>query len=183
MARWPLVLLLGLLLAPATGRAESIFLGSPNGLDLPVPTSSEGWAFVDLHYFPESHELWVHAFEWGDLSSPLIAAHIHGYTPTGDSLVAIDVQGLAAAASGSFLHTWNLALDSTFAPDFLAAHGGTAEAARDALLFRPMSVDFHTIDFPDGEIGGPLGPFIPEPTTASGLCLGLAILGRKARRR
>jgi hypothetical protein len=93
--------------------------------------------------------------------------------------------------SGSFSHTYDLSLASTYDGGYLAASGGTAAQARDRLLSAmrlgvPTNsnlayFNIHTTHRPGGEIRGNI--FVPEPSTAFLLMVGLAgaALGRRVR--
>jgi hypothetical protein len=98
--------------------------------------------------------------------------------------------------SGSFSHTYDLSLASSFDAGFLAASGGTATLARDRLLNAmrvgvandPLPGDssiayfnIHTSFRPGGEIRGNIIPGIPEPASALLLLCGM-MFGVAARR-
>lgn len=181
------LLLLCVLLLPHSARSEIIALGEVDGSTLPTPTDSVGWAYGDLHYRPATLDLWVHVFTWGDLSSPVVAGHLHCCHPlTAETPVALHFPGIAAATSGSFEYTWDLTLASTFDPAFLASYGGSVEDARNAIARNVAGgsyVDLHTADHPGGEVGGRLHRWIPEPGTFLSAWLGLVVLAARTRPR
>jgi hypothetical protein len=100
--------------------------------------------------------------------------------------------------SGSFSHTYDLSVASSFDPGYLAASGGTADLARDRLLNAmrvgvandPLPGDssiayfnIHTSFRPGGEIRGNIVPGIPEPSAFLLLLVGLvpAAFARRGR--
>ncbi len=119
------------------------------------------------------------------LSANTTAAHIHCCTAsagTGNAGVATQTPFFTGfpigVTSGSYDHTFDLTLLSTYNAPFVAANGGTAASA-EATLAAGLAADraylnIHTNAFPGGEIRGFLTP-VPEP--GSLLLLGTAALG------
>jgi CHRD domain/PEP-CTERM motif len=90
--------------------------------------------------------------------------------------------------SGTYDHTFDLTLASSYNPAFVTAQGGLAgaEAAlENALVAGETYLNIHTTNFPNGEIRGFLSA-VPEPSTWAMMLLGFAGLSfafRKSRRK
>ncbi|MFP5394408.1 MAG: CHRD domain-containing protein, partial [Gammaproteobacteria bacterium] len=121
-------------------------------------------------------------------------AHIHCCTAnplTGAAGVAAHLTDFPLGVhSGDYSHTFNLNDTATYGAAFLTAAGGTADAARDALLAginaHEAYLNIHTNLYPGGEIRGFLVEVaapVPEPQTYAMMLAGLAGLGVMARRR
>ncbi len=127
-----------------------------------------------------------------DLVSPTSAGHLHCCTPvplTGIAPVAIAFDGFPTGVrAGLYDRVFNLTAPATYDPAFISAHGGTVNAARDALLAgidNNLSYNnIHTVAYPAGEIRGFLVALaIPEPSTWLMLGVGLAGIGLCAARK
>jgi hypothetical protein len=123
-----------------------------------------------------------------DLTAPLTIAHIHCCVARGANAgIAVDLDKLPLPTdlSGSFTRSFDLSLLGTYRPGFVAASGGTVEAARARLLgaFDAETAYFnlHTSRFPGGEIRGQIAA-IPEPGTWALLIAGFVLVGLAARR-
>jgi hypothetical protein len=182
------LLLAGLpaLAAPAA-HALTLDFDTPFGMNgaQEVPANgSPGTGYGQVWLDPIGHLLQVHMI-WSDLVATPSASHIHvGSGPGTNGPVAIPFLGLPATTSGTYDHSFDLSLSSSYGGGFLTASGGTAagaEAALEAgLLGRRAYMNIHNPTFPGGEIRGNIAP-VPEPTplVLVGLGLGMAALVRK----
>jgi CHRD domain len=123
------------------------------------------------------------------------AAHIHCCTAnanSGTAGVATQTPSFTgfptSVKAGSYDHTFDLALASSYNPNFITANGGTVSTASNALFSGLASgkayFNIHTTSFPGGEIRGFLTAApVPEPTGAALGLGGLAVVGLIAQKR
>ena len=123
---------------------------------------------------------------FADLLGTTTASHIHAATAvpgTGTAGVATTVPTFTdfplGVTSGSYDHTFDLTLPSSWNPSFISANGGTpagAEAAlASALAAGESYLNIHTTLVPGGEIRGFVTPALPDNTTTAPL-LGAAMI-------
>lgn len=120
------------------------------------------------------------------------ASHIHCCTTTpGAANVGVATQLPTFAGfplgvtSGTYDHTFDMALASSYNPAFVTLQGGVSNAF--SALIAGMEtgnayLNVHTTAFPGGEIRGLLHP-VPEPSTYALMLAGLGLAGVAARRR
>ena len=133
----------------------------------------------------------VHA-SFSGLLGTTTASHIHccttvpGAANVGVATMLPNFAGFPLGVhSGTYDHSFDMGLATSYNPAFVAAKGGVSGAF--SALIAGMETgnayfNIHTTSFPGGEIRGLLTP-IPEPETYAMLLAGLGLLGFVARRR
>jgi len=121
------------------------------------------------------------------------ASHIHcctvnpGVLNAGVATISPSFTGFPLGVrAGIYDHTFDMALTGSYHPNFLAANGGMASNAFNALLLGldqgRAYFNIHTSSFGGGEIRGFLQP-VPEPETYALLLAGLGLMALTAVRR
>ncbi len=147
----------------------------------PVLTSASGSATVAV-----VGDTLTATVNFQGLADAGVFGHIHCCQPDGTNAgVAIPFTMVPAATTGMFAQSFDLLSAATYTGGFLAAHGGTATGARDALLAGLAAyqsyVNIHDATYPGGEIRGQLA--VPEAATLGLFGLGGAALVIARRRR
>ena len=151
----------------------------------PNPSLGIGTAFVIID--DDANFLRVHV-DFSGLTGLTTVSHIHCCVdPPGNVGVATELPSFpgfpAGVTSGTYDQSFDTSLDSFFNPAFLAANGGTAESAEDALFAGLLAgrayLNIHSSFRPPGEIRGFFA--VPEPSTL--LLLGVVALAGGALRR
>jgi len=118
------------------------------------------------------------------------AAHIHCCTDPGTNVgVATQLPSFIGfplgVTAGTYDHTFDMALASSYNPTFVINHGGLVSTAFNDLVLGldagKAYFNLHTNLFPGGEIRGLLSP-VPEPGSYAMLLAGLLILAVCTRR-
>lgn len=118
------------------------------------------------------------------------AAHIHCCTDPGTNVgAATQVPSFIGfplgITAGTYDHTFDMALASSYNPAFITNHGGLVSTAFNDLVAGldagKAYLNIHTDLFPGGEIRGLLSP-VPEPESYALLLAGLGVLTLFARR-
>ena len=150
-------------------------------------SGSPGTGYSEITIDDQANTLLVH-ITFSGLQGPTTAAHIQGPTAiagSGNAGVITETPYFAGfpigVASGTYDHTFDLTLASSFNPSFITANGGTAASAETALAASLADgtayLNIHTAVFPGGEIRGFLqpgsSPSVPEPSTFLLLGVGL----------
>jgi hypothetical protein len=184
-----------LALAAATGLAMPAFAQTyktvASGQEESPPNSSPGSSTVTIDI--GSSNLMVD-MSFRDLVGTASAAHIHCCTTdafTGTTAIALPFTDFPTGEhAGDYTMAIPLDKDTSYDPEFLKAHGGSAKGAASALVdginANEAYVNIHTSEFPGGEIRGFLvAAPVPEPAEwglmAGGLA-GLLWMGRRKRR-
>ncbi|HQY87067.1 MAG TPA: CHRD domain-containing protein [Tepidisphaeraceae bacterium] len=122
------------------------------------------------------------------LTGTVTAAHIHGPTlnplagTAGVMTTTPTFTGFpSGVTSGTYDHTFNMGLASSYNPSFISANGGSVGSAYPVLLAAFQDgkayLNIHTSTFGGGEIRGFL---VPEPTTLGALAgVGTLVLRRR----
>lgn len=150
------------------------------------PNASPGTGFADVFYDGTAHTLRV-IITFSDLLGATTASHIHAPTVTpftGTAGVATTTPSFTGfplgVTSGSYDHTFDLTLASSFNPAFVTANGGTTGGAETALAAALLNgkayLNIHSDVFAGGEIRGFLATVPDSASTASLLLLSIALL-------
>jgi|SRR5271157_2491525 len=157
-----------------------------NGFSESPPNASPGTGFADVLYDSTAHTLKVDV-TFSGLLGTTTASHIHAATATpgtGTAGVATAVPRFpgfpVGVTSGTYDHTFDLTLASSYNPAYITASGGTtadAEAALAAALAADKAyLNIHTTVVPGGEIRGFLLPAPIPDSFATAPVLALAFL-------
>ncbi len=192
VGKWT-VLITGVLAALSTStRADAqIWTAVMNGGAALPPNASPGTGLATVSL---SGSMLTVNMSFTGLTGPTTASHIHCCTSspfTGSAGVATAVPSFPlfpiGVQSGTYVGIFDLMLASSYSPGFITASGGTADAARIALIAGMNSgtayANIHTSTFPGGEIAGYLVTSTPEPGTVLLLTPGLIALAGVVRRR
>jgi CHRD domain-containing protein len=134
-----LVVLVSARLAYATPITLIALLSGPN--ESP-PNNSPGTGFAEVIVDPTANTLFVNV-SFSGLTTGTTASHIHCCvtTPgTGTAIVATTTPTFpgfpSGVTSGTYTHTLDLTLASSYNPAFITANGGTPASAEAALIAR-----------------------------------------------
>jgi len=177
VSKIPVLLLVIMIAATATALAPNahaailFYKASLDGASEVPPNASPGTGFAVVEYDNVAHTLRVQV-TFSGLTGTTTASHIHSPAPPGiNVMVATQVPTFSGfplgVTSGTYDHTFDLTLLSSFNPAYVAAHGGTANSAEVALAASLAAgtayLNIHTTSFPSGEIRGNLKAAIPIP--------------------
>jgi hypothetical protein len=170
------------LFAGACLGAITTFTGTFSGANESPPVASAGTGTTSVIYDSTAHTLTVNV-TFSGLGTADTAAFIHCcIAPPGNAGVASTTPTFTGfpggVTSGTYSHTFDLTLASSFNPAFVTASGGTAASAEAALAAGlaagQASLNIHTTGSPGGEIRAFLVPLTSfETPTLTGLAIGL----------
>ena len=169
MKQWGFIAALLLVSAGSSPAVTYTFIASgPNAPGLsplnenpPHPTSSgTGTAMVT---FDTTTNMMTVNVVFSGLSGTTIASHIHCcIPPDGNTAVATTTPTFtgfpSGVTSGTYSHTFDMTLASSYNPSFITANGGTPASAEAVLLSGMLAgesyLNIHSSVFPGGEIRG-----------------------------
>lgn len=183
------LLVAGALFLASAANATILSFEAPLGLtgaqEIPAkvtPATGTGTATYDTTTFLLDVDL-----TWTDLLAPATASHIHiAASPGVNGPVAVDFVPAAFpnATSGTFSHTFDLSLSTSYGAGFLSSFGGNVNLARAAVIAGLIEgrgyFNIHNQINPGGEIRGNIA-LVPEPTSLA--LVGIGLVAAVARRR
>lgn len=177
---------LALMLATAPAVAGVAYFKTPLfGTEEVPPVATTATGFAQLWFDSDADTLRV-KLDVDGLIGTLADGHIHSPAPFGvNTSVAVGFPGLPLGLNSfDYDRTLDLSMTTTYRAAFLAANGGTAAGARDALITHLSTglayVNVHSSRNPGGEIRGQVE--VPAPAALALFGLGLAGVAFARRR-
>ncbi|WP_341678867.1 CHRD domain-containing protein [Niveibacterium sp. SC-1] len=173
-------------LLPAVTRADILEFRALQGItvDQEIPTHAPTGQGTGFSLYNTETLILFTAFTWDGLSD-ITVAHVHCCSgPAANGPVAVNLAIIDFPSGTDEIFT-DLSLAASYGAGFLAGFGGDVDLAREAVL-EGMSgglayYNFHTVDFPSGDIRGNITQ-VPEPSSLGLLGLALCAAGLLRRR-
>src|SRR5579863_4364170 len=167
-----------------SGAGIFIFDANLSGPNESPPNASPGTGFAQVTFDNTANTMEVNV-SFSGLLGTTTASHIHAATAspgTGTAGVATTTPTFTGfplgVTSGTYDHTFDMTLSSSYNSSFITANGGTTASAETALLndmlLGESYLNIHTTVVPGGEIRGFLVQ-VPEPSTSALFGLGAAV--------
>ena len=171
---------------------ETVYRATLTGPSEAPPNASPGIGLATVTFDFDLVTMEV-ALSFSGLLGNTTASHIHcctavpGAGTAGVATVTPTFTGFPlGVTSGTYDHTFDMTLASSYNPAFITGHGGTVSSAMTALISGldagEAYLNIHTSQFAGGEIRGFLVA-VPEPSTYALMLAGLGMAGFAARRR
>jgi hypothetical protein len=189
-----LALLGVVMVAPRAYSAPIIYVAHLDGPSESPANASPGTGFAEVDFDLAAQTMRVQV-SFSGLEGTTTASHIHSATAvpgTGTAGVATTTPTFTGfplgVTSGTYDHTFDMSLASSYNPAFITANGGTVASAEAALAAGLAAgeayLNIHTTVQPGGEIRGFLTQAVPEPSAICLMAVGtLAVLFASQRAR
>jgi hypothetical protein len=177
--------------ATSSEAATLTYFASLSGITEIPPNASPGAGDVAVYFDEDTMFMTIDA-AFSGLLGTTTAAHIHCCLPTASGNVGVATvlptfTGFPlGVTSGTYNHTFDMALASSYNPAFVTAQGSISAAL--AALLDGMETgnayfNIHTTAFPGGEIRGNITAAVPLPAAFPLLAAGLSAMGFMGWRR
>jgi hypothetical protein len=189
------LLMLSLFVFLASGEAQAkltVYTAVLSGANEVPANVSTGTGFATIKYNDTLHTLQV-GVTFSGLSGNTSNSHIHCCTSVanvGNAGVATQTPTFtlfpSGVKAGTYDHTFDLTLASSWNAAFITAKGGTVASAETAfaagLATGKAYLNIHSTLYPGGEIRGFLAP-VPEPEEWALMLLGFGVVGFQIKRK
>lgn len=181
------------LLAVSPAAQAATFLSASLGGSQQAPPNASAGVGSSLLVLSTAGDTLDVAFGFVGLSGTATDAGLYCCAPSGSNgALALTFPGFVTGATiGAYANTFNLLASSSYASGFLAANGGSAMTARNALVAGLLGglayVNISSTAYVNGELRGAAQPFattspVPEPDQWALIISGLLLSGYLVRR-